>query len=70
MPIVYANIHQSIYCSLLTHLPSCLGFFYNIIKIVKMSLIIIILWCFLSELYIKPFCSISSHKSFVFFSVA
>ncbi len=29
MPIVYANIPQSIYCSRLTHLPSCLGFFYT-----------------------------------------
>ncbi len=30
MPIVYENIHQSIYCSRLTHSPSCLGFFHNI----------------------------------------
>ena len=29
MPIVYANIPQSIYCSRLTYLPSCLGFFYK-----------------------------------------
>jgi hypothetical protein len=29
MPIVYANIPQSIYCSRLTYLPSCLGFFHN-----------------------------------------
>ncbi len=29
MPIVYANIPQSIYCSRLTSLPSCVGFFYS-----------------------------------------
>ena len=29
MPIVYANIPQSIYCSRLTYLPSCLGFFHT-----------------------------------------
>ncbi len=29
MPIVYAKIPQSIYCSRLTYLPSCLGFFYT-----------------------------------------
>ncbi len=33
MPIVYANIPQSIYCSWLTHLPSCLGFFYKLLFI-------------------------------------
>ncbi len=38
MPIVYANIHQSIYCSRLTHLPSCLGFFYNLKKREKKQL--------------------------------
>ncbi len=30
MPIVYANIPQSIYCSRLTYLPSCLGFFHTV----------------------------------------
>ena len=29
MPIVYANIPQSIYCSRLTYLPSCLGYCYT-----------------------------------------
>ena len=33
MPIVYANIHQSIYCSRLTHLPSCLGYFHKTVLI-------------------------------------
>jgi hypothetical protein len=31
MPIVYANIPQSIYCSRLTYLPSCLGFFHSLL---------------------------------------
>ena len=29
MPIVYANIPKSNYCSRLTYLPSCLGFFHT-----------------------------------------
>ncbi len=37
MPIVYANIPQSIYCSRLTYLPSCLGFFHTLIQTTVVS---------------------------------
>jgi hypothetical protein len=49
MPIVYANIPQSIYCSRLTYLPSCLGFFYKFIFLKKFFY-----WCDFAQVEHTP----------------
>jgi hypothetical protein len=52
MPIVYANIPQSIYCSRPTYLPSCLGYFYRL-DIQSVMLVLSTKLCELSNLLSK-----------------